>query len=204
MHGSTEHERELAFQIPLSEVYKFNKPEKTKSLVEAHKEGPPKRTDLHPAKRFIVSTAGLFFLMIGLMGLFGKGFNPLTIIWFIAGLAIIWFFLAKPESEKRKAKAAGQLEKEVSLSLNEDNIVLRSRYYELKRQWPELIEYKKTKKGIHLYFIDGTVNWLPAEAVDEKDEMRALVELLQKKLGKQDSGVSVKGSEKATGIVSEP
>jgi len=186
MHGSTEHGRELFFQVPLSEVYKFNKPEKTKSLVEAHKEGPPKRTDLHPAKRFIVSTVGLFFLMIGLMGLFSNEFNPLTIVWLIVGLAIIWFFLAKPESEKRKAKAAGQQEKEVSLSFNEDNIVLRSRYYELKRQWPELIEYKKTKKGIHLYFIDGTVNWLPAEAFDEKNETKSLVELLQKKLEKRD------------------
>lgn len=172
---------EFEFTVPLSEIYRFNGPEVTKGLVKAHREGTSKRADMHPAKRFIVSFVGIFFLMIGLTGLFSKGSNPLTMILIAAGLAIIWFFLAKPESEKRKGKAEAQQEKTVSVTFNENDIIVSSKYYELKRQWPEFIEYKKTKKGIHVYFIDGTVNWLPAVCFDGADEMNGLVELLQKK-----------------------
>ena len=173
---------EFEFMVSLSEIYRFNGPEVSKDLVKAHKEGPSKRADMHPAKRFIVSSVGIFFLMIGLLGLFSKGSNPLTMIWLAAGLAIIWFFLARPEKEKRKDRADGQKEQEVSLSFNENDITVRSRRYELKRDWRELIEHKKTKKGIHLYFIDGTVNWLPAGCFDGADEMNGLVELMQKKI----------------------
>lgn len=175
-------EKELVFQIPLSEVYKFNDPEKTKSLVETHKEGLPAHSEMRPAKRFIVSSVGIFFLMIGLMGLFSKNVSFLTIVLLIAGFSIIWFFIAKPESEKRKARTGARQEIKVSLSFNENNIIVRSRHHELKRLWPELIEYKKTKKGIHLHFIDGTVNWLPTEVFYGTDEMNELVGLLQKKI----------------------
>lgn len=176
---------QFEFRVPLSEIYKFNEPEKAKDLVDAHKEGPPKRSEMHPASRLIISTVGLFFLMGGLTGAFSKNSGLLPLIWLVLGFVIIWFFLVKPEIAKKKLKFSAEQQKEVSLVLNEDGITVKSRFYELKREWPELLEYKRTKKGIHLYFIDGVVNWLPADAFYEQDEMKAFVGLLRKKLPEQ-------------------
>lgn len=173
---------EYELRVPLSDIYKFNRPEVTKGLIDAHKEGPAKNSDMRPAKRFIVSSGGIFLLMVGLIGLFSKESSPLTIIWFIAGILVLWFFLFKPESEKRKGKADARKEKTVSVSFNKDDIVLRSRFYELKRLWNEVIEYKKTKKGLHVYFIDGTVNWLPAGCFDGTDEMNGLADLMEREI----------------------
>lgn len=183
MPAPDEIQEELSFQVPLSEIYKFNKPEKIKGLAGAHKPDLPKKAAMAPAKRFIISTIGIFCLMVGLTGLFGSNPNIFSILWLILGSAIVWVFLAKPEMDKRKSAAEPKTEEnpEVSLIFSRNNIVTRSRHHELKRDWSELIEYKKTKKGIHIYFVDGTETWLPVSAFYDQDEIRELMELLQKK-----------------------
>lgn len=183
-----EFQEELTFQVPLSELYKFNKPEKIDDLVGNHRKGPPGSPAMHPAKRFIVSTIGIFFLMVGLIGLFGNNSNPLNILWLLLGFAIVWLFVARPEMEKRKAAARARSSEDprVSLMFDGNKIVTRSQHYELTRDWPELIDYKKTKKGIHLYFVDGTETWLPIDVFYEKKEIHDLMELLQRKLQKPD------------------
>lgn len=173
-------DNELTFLVPLSEIYRFNEPKKTENLLDAHKERPKNVSDIHPMKRLIMGSMGLFFLMAGMAGLFRN--DPMTIIWFTMGLGIIWFFFIRQEIAKRKAKNSTEEAKEVVLTFNKNDIVIKSRFYEQTRGWSELREYKKTKKGIYLYFVDGVVNWLPTDVFDAKNEMKGLIDLFQKKL----------------------
>lgn len=173
-------DNELIFLVPLSEIYRFNEPKKAQDLLDAHKGKQKIVSDMRPMKRWVMSSMGLFFLMIGMAGLFRN--DPMTIVWFTLGLGIIWFFFVKQEIEKRKVKTSTEEAKEVSLTFNKTDIVVKSRFYEQKREWSELREYKKTKKGIYLYFVDGVVNWLPTDVFDAKDEMKDLIDLFQKKL----------------------
>lgn len=184
--------RELTFQIPLSEIYKFNEPEKMKDLVRALETSRQRPAAMAPAKRFIISTIGIFCLMIGLTGLFGKDPNIFSILWILLGGAIIWVFLAKPEMDKRKAGAVSDTKKDpgVTLIINPGRIMIRSPQNETARDWTEFVEYKKTKKGIRLGFLDGTSIWLPEEAFYDKDEMKELLQLLQKKVPGSRSQVS--------------
>jgi len=177
-----EFREDLTLQVPLSELYRFNKAEETKELLGIHKEGPPKKTTLAPAKRFIISTIGIFCLMLGLTGLLGGEPNMFSFLWIILGGAIIWVFLAKPEMDKRKSARNPGTGKnpEVSLAFTGNGIVIRRPDSELTRDWPELIEYRKIKRGIHLYFADGIQMWLPI-TVFYGDEMKILMELIQRK-----------------------
>ena len=177
-----EFREDLTLQVPLSELYRFNNSEETRELLRIHKEGPPKRATLAPAKRFIISTIGIFCLMLGLTGLFGGKPNIFSFLWIILGGAIVWVFLAKPEMEKRKSAASPGTGKgpEASLTFTGSGIVIRRPDSELTRDWPELIEYKKIKRGIHLYFVDGIQMWLPI-TVFYGDELKTLLELIQRK-----------------------
>lgn len=176
--------RELTFQVPLSEIYKFNEPERMRDLVRVLETGRQRPAGMAPAKRFIVSTIGIFCLMIGLTGLFGRDPNIFSILWILLGAAIIWVFLAKPEMDKRKAGATSDTKKdpEVTLIINPGRIMMRSPQNETVREWTEFFEYKKTKKGVRLSFLDGTSIWLPEEAFYDKDEMKELIQMLQKKI----------------------
>ncbi len=176
--------RELTFQVPLSEIYKFNEPEKVSDLGQVLEAGRQKPAAMGPAKRFITSTIGIFCLMIGLTGLFGRNPDIFSVLWIIFGTVIIWVFLAKPEMDKRKAGGASDTKKEpeVTLVVNSNRIVIRLPGSETAREWTEFLQYKKTKKGIHLHFLDGTTIWLPEEAFYDKDEMKELLRLLQKKV----------------------
>ncbi|MBA4389411.1 MAG: hypothetical protein C0399_00520 [Syntrophus sp. (in: bacteria)] len=173
-------DNELTFLVPLSEIYKFNETKTTQDLLDAHKGKPKSVSDMHPMKRWIMSSMGLFFLMAGMAGLFRN--DPMTIVWFTLGFVIIWFFFVRQEIAKRKAKTSTEEAKEVVLTFNKSNIMIKSRFHEQKREWSELLEYKKTKKGLYLYFVDSVVNWLPADVFDARNEMKDLVDLFQKKL----------------------
>jgi hypothetical protein len=183
--------RELTFQVPLSEIYKFNEPEKIKELGQTLETGPQRPAAMAPAKRFIISTIGIFCLMVGLTGLFGRNPNIFSFLWIILGGAIIWVFLAKPEMDKRKAGAAPDTKKdpEVTLVVNPGRIVMRSPHNETTKEWTEFVEYKRTKKGIRLSFHDGTNIWLPENTFYDREEMRELLELLQKKVSGSRSQV---------------
>jgi len=176
--------RELTFQVPLSEIYKFNEPEKAKELGQTLETGPQRPAAMAPAKRFIISTIGIFCLMIGLTGIFGQNPNIFSFLWIVLGGAIIWVFLAKPEMDKKKAGTAPDTKKdpEVTLVVNAGRIVTRSPHNETARDWTEFAEYKKTKKGVRLSFLDGTNIWLPENTFYDREEMRELLELLQKKV----------------------
>ncbi len=173
-------DNELTFHIPLSEIYRFNEQEKAQDLLNVHKGKRKIVSDMHPMKRWVMSSMGLFFLMAGMAGLFRN--DPTTIIWFTLGLGIIWFFFIRQEIEKRKAKTSTEEAQEVLMAFNKNDIVIKSRFYEQKREWSELTDYKKTKKGIYLYFTDGVVNWLPADVFDDRNGMKDLVDFFQKKL----------------------
>lgn len=170
--------KELIFRVPLTELYKFNERATVRSLVDSHRETVEKRNDISPVKRFIVSVSGLFFLMIGLMGLFSKDFNILNVIMIAVGIAVIWFFLAKPDAEKKMVKKETSKEGNVVVTFDDSAMVIASQYHETKREWREFIAYKRTKKGIQLSFADGIVTWLPVAVFTEKDTMKDLVDFL--------------------------
>lgn len=174
---------ELTFQIPLSEIYKFNGPEKARELAETFEAGRQKPAAMAPIKRFTISTIGIFCLMIGLTGAFGRNPNIFSFLWVVLGTLIIWFFLAKPEMDRRRAGSAPDTKKnpEVTLVVNPGRIVIRSPHNETAREWTEFVEHRKTKKGIRLHFLDGTTIWLPEEAFYDRNEMNELLQLLQKK-----------------------
>jgi len=182
--AADESRQELIFQVPLSEIYKFNKPEKIKELAGAHGTDRQKPAALAPAKRFIISTIGIFCLILGLTGIFGHNPNIFSFLWLILGLAIVWVFLAKPEMDRKRAVADQDTKKdpEVTVVVNPARIVVHSFRSETVREWTEFVEYRKMKKGIHLQFLDGTTIWLPEETFYDKDEMKELVQLLQKKV----------------------
>ncbi|OPY02838.1 MAG: hypothetical protein A4E60_00738 [Syntrophorhabdus sp. PtaB.Bin047] len=187
-----ESRRELTFQVPLAEIYRFNEPEKAKELGQAFETGRQRPAAMAPAKRFIISTIGIFCLMIGLTGLFGRNPNIFSFLWIVLGAAIIWVFLVKPEMDRKKAGTISDTKKdpEVTLVVNPGRIIMRSPHNETALEWTEFVEYKKTKKGIRLSFVDGTNIWLPENAFYDKDEMKELLQLLQKKVSSSKSQVS--------------
>jgi len=187
-----ESRRELTFQVPLAEIYRFNEPEKAKELGQAFETGRQRPAAMAPAKRFIISTIGIFCLMIGLTGLFGRNPNIFSFLWIVLGAAIIWVFLVKPEMDRKKAGTISDTKKdpEVTLVVNAGRIIMRSPRNETALEWTEFVEYKKTKKGIRLSFVDGTNIWLPENAFYDKDEMKELLQLLQKKVSSSKSQVS--------------
>jgi len=204
-----ESRRELTFQVPLAEIYRFNEPEKAKELGQAFETGRQRPAAMAPAKRFIISTIGIFCLMIGLTGLFGRNPNIFSFLWIDLGpappfrrdgvmvalgfgAAIIWVFLEKPEMDRKKAGTISDTKKdpEVTLVVNAGRIIMRSPRNETALEWTEFVEYKKTKKGIRLSFVDGTNIWLPENAFYDKDEMKELLQLLQKKVSSSKSQVS--------------
>ncbi len=136
---------------------------------------------MNPVKRFVVSTVGIFFLMVGLVGLSG-GANLLSIMCICFGILIVWTFIGRPEIQRKKQKLAAKqgLDPEISVIFNKHNIIMRSQQSELKRDWSEFVQYKKTKRGIHLNFSDGTEAWLPLTSFYD-GELKALTSLLDKK-----------------------
>ncbi len=173
----------LILKVPYSDISRFDTEGRLKDLVKTPE--PEKSTTINPVKRFVVSTVGLFFLMVGIIGL-GSGQNNLvSIVCIFFGILIIWTFIARPEMQKRKAasSSANTRNPEVSITFAKHAIVMRSPFHELTKDWSELAEHRKTKKGIHLNFTDGTETWLPLDAFYE-GELKTLTALLQK-TGKQ-------------------
>ena len=169
----------FTLKVPFSDVSRYDSSGRMKELV---KPAELPKQEMNPVKRFVVTTVGIFFLMVGLIG-FGSGQNTLaSIVCIFFGILIIWTFVARPEMQKRKAAAAPSEVKdpEVSIAFGKRSISMRSAHKELKKDWTELAEYRKTKKGMHLNFSDGTEAYLPADAF-YGDELKTLTTLLQNK-----------------------
>ena len=170
----------LILKVPYSDMSRYDSSGRLKEM--ARPAEPAKQTTINPVKRFIVSTAGIFFLMVGLIG-FGSGQNTLVgIVCIFFGILIIWTFIARPEIQKRKSAPppANAKSPEVSITFGRQAIVMRSPYNELKEDWSGLVQFKKTKKGVHLNFTDGIETYLPLDAFYE-GELKTLMGLLQNK-----------------------
>lgn len=169
----------LVLKVPFSDISRYDSSGRMKELVKPAE--PPKQA-MNPVKRFIVTTVGVFFLMMGLIG-FGSSQNTLvSIMCIVFGLLTIWTFVGRPEMQKRKAAPAREDLKnpDISLGFGKQRIVMRSAYNELKKDWSELAAYRKTKKGMHFNFTDGTEVYLPLDAF-YGDELKTLTTLLQNK-----------------------
>jgi hypothetical protein len=169
----------LTLKVPYSDISRYDTSGRLKELEKA---AEPTKEELNLVKRFVVATAGIFFLMIGLIGFSSSANTLVSIVCIIFGLLIIWTFIARPEMQKRKAALSPATTKnpEVSMIFGKHNIVMRSANNELRKDWSELAEYRKTKKGMHFTFSDGTEAYLPLDAF-YGDEPKTLTTLLQSK-----------------------
>ncbi|MHB8109023.1 MAG: hypothetical protein ACYDHW_03200 [Syntrophorhabdaceae bacterium] len=172
----------LTIIVPYSQISRYDRSGNLKPLANTIE--PANSASINPVKRFIISTAGIFFLMVGLIGLLGNNSNLISVLCLLFGVLIIWTFLARPEIAKRKAAVSSRnaQDSEVSVLFNKLNIIMRSPHDEVKKDWSELAQYKKTKKGIHLNFNDGSEAWLPFTAFygDELKQLTNLVELMRR------------------------
>ncbi|MBP1751092.1 MAG: hypothetical protein H6Q52_3631 [Deltaproteobacteria bacterium] len=171
----------LILKASCSDISRFDTTGRLKDLEKKAQE-PAKNTAENPVKKFLAATIGIFFLMIGLIGLFGNDQVLISGLCIFFGILIIWTFIARPEMQKRKEspaqKNAGATE--VSMIFNKHCIIMSSPYNELKKDWSELVQYKKTKKGIHFNFSDEIEAWLPLTSF-YGDELKTLTSLLQYK-----------------------
>ncbi len=167
----------LTLKVPYSDFSRHDPSGQLKQLTDPPE---PEIPAMNPIKRFVVTTVGIFFLMVGLIGLSGGQNTLISIVCIFFGLLVIWTFIARPEMKKRKAASLKTKVKnpDVSISFTKQNIVMRSLYSELKKDWPELEEHRKTKKGVHLTFTGGTEVYLPLDAF-YGDEVKTLTTLLQ-------------------------
>jgi hypothetical protein len=169
----------LILKLPYSDISRYD----TTGLLSGLAKPPkPQEPAMNPIKRFLITTGGVFFLMVGLIG-FGSGQNILLgIACSFFGLLVIWTFVALPEMRKKKAAlvSADAKNPDVSITFARQNIVMRSPYNEFKKDWSELTGHKKTKKGVHLNFTNGTEAYLPLNAFYE-GELKTLTTLLQNK-----------------------
>lgn len=170
----------LVLKVPYSDFSRFDATGRLKELAKAAE--PVKNADFNPIKRFIISTAGIFFLMIGLIGLTGGQNTLISVVCVVFAILIIWTFVARPEIQKRKAapSSADAKDLEVSIAFSKNHIVISSPHIELKKDWSELAQYKKTKKGVHINFTDNAEAYLPLTAF-YGDELKILTALLQNK-----------------------
>jgi hypothetical protein len=176
---ATTPDKVLILKLPYSDMSRYDSSGRLKELAQPSE--PAKQVTINPVKRFIVSTVGIFFLMIGLIGFGGGQNNLISIVCIFFGILVIWTFIARPEMQKRKAAPPSAARNpEVSISFKKQNIVMHSPFNQFKKEWSELNGYKKTKKGMHLNFSDGTEAYLPLEAFYE-GELKALTALLQNK-----------------------
>jgi hypothetical protein len=172
----------LTIIVPYSQISRYDRSGNLKSLTKTTE--PSDGAAMNPVKRFIISTAGIFFLMVGLIGLFGNNSNLISGLCLLFGVLIIWTFIARPEIKKKKAAVTSRNaeDSDISILLNKVAIIMRSPHNELKKDWSELVQYKKTKKGVHLNFNDGSEAWLPFTVFygDELKKLINLVELMRK------------------------
>ena len=110
--------------------------------------------------------------MIGLIGLFRNDQHP-----YQRRLHFLWppYYLdlhseAGNQKERKVAAQQNAGDTEVSMIFRKQNIVMSSPNNELKKDWSELAQYRKTKKGIHFNFADGTEAWLPLDAFYEANK----------------------------------
>ena len=181
--SSESHDSVLILKAPCSDISRFDKTGRLKDLAKEGAENlQTKILRINPVKKFLAATVGIFFLMIGLIGLFGNDQVLVSGLCIFFGILVIWTFIAMPEMRKRKEspaqKNAGATE--VSMIFNKHYIVMSSPYNELKKDWSELVQYKKTKKGIHFNFSDEIEAWLPLTSF-YGDELKTLTSLLQHK-----------------------
>lgn len=168
----------LTINVPYSEISRFDKSGNLKVLTKVDE--PPNNAAMNPVKRFIISTAGIFFLMVGLIGLFGQNATIASIACLVFGILIIWTFIARPEMQKKKAAVTSKNaeDADVSMIFGRQKVVIKSPYQELTKDWSQLAEYKKTKKGVHLNFVDGTEAFVPI-GIFYDDESKRLTKLLE-------------------------
>ena len=169
----------LVLEVPYSDLSRFDTTGRMKELA---KPGEPRKPSMNPVKRFVISTLGIFFLMVGFIGFDSSQNLLISISCIFFGILIIWTFIAWPEMQRRKAAPplSNGKNPEVSITFNKNTIVLRSPYNQLKKDWSELAEHKKTKKGFHFTFTDGIEAYLPLDVFYE-GELKTLTTLLQNK-----------------------
>lgn len=170
----------LILKVPHSDLSRFDTSGRLKELGKTAE--PRKNAGMNPVKRFVVSTVGVFALMMGFIGLSGGQNNLISIVCMLFGLLIIWTFIGLPEMKKRRAapSPADKKDPEVSMAFSRNYIVMRSPFHEMKKEWSELTQYKKTKKGVRLTFSDAAEAYLPLD-VFYGDELKTLTALLQNK-----------------------
>lgn len=170
----------LILKAPYSTISRFDKTGRLKELTKAAE--PVKRIETNPVKRFVASTFGIFFIMVGMIGLFGNDQLLISVVCIFFGILVTFTFIAKPEMQKRRENAARKNPggTEVSMIFHKHYIVMNSPHSELKKEWSELVQYKKTKKGIHFNFSDGIEAWLPLTSF-YGDELKTLTSLLNDK-----------------------
>jgi hypothetical protein len=169
----------LTLKVPYSDISRYDTTGRMEELAKAAK---PAKTELNPVKRFLVATAGIFFLMVGLIGFSSSTNTLVSIVCVFFGLLIIWTFIVRPEMQKKKAALSPSTTKnpEISMIFGKQDIIMRSACNELRKDWSELAEYRKTKKGMHFNFSDGIETYLPLDAF-YGDELKTLTTLLQNK-----------------------
>jgi hypothetical protein len=169
----------LTLKVPCSDISRYDTSGRLKELAKA---AEPAKVEVNPVKRFVVATAGIFFLMIGLIGFSSSTNTLISIVCIVFGLLIIWTFIVRPEMQKKKAALSPSTTKnpEVSMIFGKQDIIMRSANNELRKDWSELTECRKTKKGMHFNFSDGIEAYLPLDAF-YGDELKTLATLLQSK-----------------------
>ena len=128
----------LILKAPYSEMSRFDKTGRLKELTKAAE--PVKSVETNNVKRFVASTFGIFFIMVGMIGLFGKDQLLISVVCIFFGILVTFTFIAKPEMQKRRENAARKNPggTEVSMIFSKHYIVMSSPHSELKKEWSEL------------------------------------------------------------------
>lgn len=100
-----------------------------------------------------------------------------SVVWFLLGSVVLYWFQVKPLRERRAIRAQNAERQPVELAMDETGLrAAVEGVGELTRAWTELVEVRGAKRGVSLIFDDGTVNWLPNRVFEQPADKRRFVD----------------------------
>jgi len=107
----------------------------------------------------------------------------LPIIWLALGVGILWTHVVKPWLRRRHIRQNAAAAQDLKLEFRQDGIQIEAPGVGVfNRTWEELDGARNCDEGLLVYFIDGTVDWLPRRVFPNDSTKAALHAFLLEKI----------------------
>jgi YcxB-like protein len=98
-------------------------------------------------------------------------------VWIALGAVVIYKFVVKPHSRRRRIRTGNAASQGVSLEFDNDSLRMEvAGVGSFTRQWDQLTAVADSPKGVLVFFTDGIVNWLPSRVFGGPTERQQFID----------------------------